>query len=45
MNYILFCLTRVVSHVNIGFKISWDPECSDDEIELKIKQGLREVDV
>ena len=23
--------------VNVGFKISWDPGCSDDEIELKIK--------
>ena len=26
--------------VNVGFKISWDPGCSDEEIELKIKRDL-----
>jgi hypothetical protein len=26
--------------VNVGFEISWDPGCSDDEIELKIKRDL-----
>ena len=41
MGFVILKTVAIVSHVNVGFEISCDPGCSDDEIELKIKRDLR----
>ena len=40
MGFVILKTVAIVSHVNVGFEISWDPGCIDDEIELKIKRDL-----
>jgi hypothetical protein len=40
VGFVILKTVAIVSHVNVCFEISWDPGCSDDEIDLIIKRDL-----